>query len=185
VHTPIITASDCEGAGEMFRVTTLDVGAPPRRPVPDWREDFFGRPSYLTVSAGSSEGETFAMRLSNDLHLRADLPRRELEHAAPRGGVLDDRARDGLMRPQGRHGPGGGVRQGAWLRAALEHCAEDLAFFNVRGQGLIARLEFVVRADFGRVTTPRPSIAWRSPARAFEFPVVLRRRTSSRNTSVS
>ena len=56
VHTPIITASDCEGAGEMFRVTTNPTGKP--------EEDFFGKQSYLTVS-GQLEGETFACALSN------------------------------------------------------------------------------------------------------------------------
>src|SRR5512133_1789049 len=59
VHTPIITASDCEGAGEMFRVTTLK-GKPDEKP----EADFFGKPTYLTVS-GQLEGETFACALSN------------------------------------------------------------------------------------------------------------------------
>src|SRR5262249_35408070 len=59
VHTPIITASDCEGAGEMFRVTALK-GNIDEKP----QADFFGRPTYLTVS-GQLEGETFACALSN------------------------------------------------------------------------------------------------------------------------
>ncbi len=65
VHTPIITASDCEGAGEMFRVTTLDLEKPsPGRKSEDFAEDFFGRSAYLTVS-GQLQGETAACALSN------------------------------------------------------------------------------------------------------------------------
>ena len=66
VHTPVITASDCEGAGEMFRVTTVDVNAPPRTDEGgvDWGSDFFARPTYLTVS-GQLEGETYACALGN------------------------------------------------------------------------------------------------------------------------
>ena len=65
VHTPIITASDCEGAGEMFRVTTLDLENPPRANGKiDYSQDFFDRPSFLTVS-GQLEGEIFACALGN------------------------------------------------------------------------------------------------------------------------
>jgi len=59
VHTPVITASDCEGAGEMFRVTTLDLNRPE---PPDFSKDFFGKPAFLTVS-GQLEGELFALAL--------------------------------------------------------------------------------------------------------------------------
>ena len=66
VHTPIITASDCEGAGEMFRVTTLDMENPPRLPdgSVDYSKDFFGKSANLTVS-GQLEGETYAMAFGN------------------------------------------------------------------------------------------------------------------------
>ena len=66
LHTPIVTASDAEGAGEMFRVTTLDLKNPPRTPAGeiDFTEDFFGRPTNLTVS-GQLEGELGAMALSD------------------------------------------------------------------------------------------------------------------------
>src|SRR5438552_14078454 len=65
VHTPIITGSDCEGAGELFRVTALDSKNPPRRPNGeiDYARDFFGRSTYLTVS-GQLEAEAFACALS-------------------------------------------------------------------------------------------------------------------------
>ena len=66
VHTPIITGSDCEGAGEMFRVTTLDPAEPPRKEDGqiDYSKDFFGKETNLTVS-GQLEGETFAMAFRN------------------------------------------------------------------------------------------------------------------------
>ncbi len=66
VHTPVITSSDCEGAGELFSVTTLDPGNIPKTPggKPDYTEDFFGRPAYLTVS-GQLEAEFLAMSLGN------------------------------------------------------------------------------------------------------------------------
>src|SRR5690606_2270931 len=65
VHTPIITASDCEGAGEMFRVSTLDPENLPRddKGRVDWNEDFFGKAAHLTVS-GQLNGEAFALGLS-------------------------------------------------------------------------------------------------------------------------
>ncbi|MEY4132304.1 MAG: Asparagine--tRNA ligase, partial [Verrucomicrobiota bacterium] len=66
VHTPIVTASDCEGAGELFRVTTLDPSAPARTPEGriDWSADFFAKQAYLTVS-GQLEGETLACALGD------------------------------------------------------------------------------------------------------------------------
>ena len=65
VHTPIITASDCEGAGELFRVTTLDAAAPPlQHGQPDFSQDFFGQRTGLTVS-GQLEGEMFALAFSD------------------------------------------------------------------------------------------------------------------------
>ena len=79
IHTPIITASDCEGAGEMFRVTTLDLGqaAANGDGKIDYAQDFFGKPAYLTVS-GQLEGEIYAYCARQDLHVRPDVPRREL-----------------------------------------------------------------------------------------------------------
>ncbi len=90
VQTPIITANDCEGAGEMFRVTTLPPLDPPRAGGQvDWREDFFGEKTGLTVS-GQLQGELFATAFSRRLHLRPHLPRRKLQHQPPCQRVLDD-----------------------------------------------------------------------------------------------
>jgi len=89
VHTPIITASDCEGAGEMFRVTTLDMADLPKNPdgSVDYKKDFFGKSANLTVS-GQLNGETYAMASCG-----------KLQHNASRRRVLDDRAGDCVCRP--------------------------------------------------------------------------------------
>ena len=95
VHTPLITGSDCEGAGEMFRVTTLPAGDAPRTAdgAVDFSQDFFGRATNLTVS-GRGDGRC----LRENLHVRPHVPRRKFQHTAPRGGVLDDRAGAGVCR---------------------------------------------------------------------------------------
>src|SRR4029077_18345767 len=65
VHTPIVTASDCEGAGALFRVTTIDADAPPKAEGKvDYSKDFFGKPAFLTVS-GQLQVESFACSLGN------------------------------------------------------------------------------------------------------------------------
>ena len=81
VHTPLITGSDCEGAGEMFQVTTLDLNNLPKNPdgTVDYSKDFFGKETNLTVS-GQLNGETFAHGFPQRLYLRTDLPRREFQH---------------------------------------------------------------------------------------------------------
>jgi len=86
LHSPIITASDCEGAGEMFAVTTLALESPPRTPEGnvDFEQDFFGRRASLTVS-GQLSAETYASALTNvytfgpTVHLRPD--RTPIPHA--------------------------------------------------------------------------------------------------------
>ena len=92
VHTPIITASDCEGAGEMFRVTTLK--GEHRREAGGG----FLRQARLPDRQRPARGRDLRLRAVQHLHLRPDLPRRELQHRAPRRRVLDDRAGDGLLR---------------------------------------------------------------------------------------
>ena len=86
LHTPIITASDAEGAGAMFRVTATRV----RRRVL--------RPAHVPDRVGPARGRDRRARALERLHVRADLPRRELEHQPPPRRVLDDRARDGVLR---------------------------------------------------------------------------------------
>ena len=104
VHTPLITGSDCEGAGEMFQVTTLDLYNPPLTEDGkiDYSKDFFGKETNLTVS-GQLERRDVRPGLQKHLHLRPDVPRRELQHHAPRGRVLDDRTGDRVRRPVRRY----------------------------------------------------------------------------------
>jgi asparaginyl-tRNA synthetase len=165
VHTPIITASDCEGAGEMFRVTSLK-GDPDARP----EADFFGKPAFLTVS-GQLEAETFACALSN-VYTFGPTFRAEnsntARHAAEFWMIEPEMAFCDLQ---------GDMDLGeAFLKAmaeyTLEHCAEDLAFFSRHvDPGVRDRLRFVVDRPFQRVSyTEAVSILQRS-GRPFEFPV--------------
>ena len=99
IHTPIITASDAEGAGELFRVSTLDLANLPRTAdgAIDYAQDFFGKPAYLTVS-GQLNVETYCLGLQQGLHLRPDVPGRELQHQPPPRRVLDGRTGDRVRR---------------------------------------------------------------------------------------
>ena len=112
VQTPIITTSDCEGAGQMFGVTTLNLQQPPRAAdgKVDWQQDFFAKPAYLTVS-GQLEGEIFASAFSKVYTFRPDVSRREQQYAAPLGRVLDDRAGNGFLRARRQHAAGRGVSE--------------------------------------------------------------------------
>ena len=172
VHTPIITASDAEGAGEMFRVTTLPVGDPPRTEAGaiDDNQDFFARPTFLTVS-GQLNGETFAMGLS-DIYTFGPTFRAEnsntSRHAAEFWMIepemawcdLDDDCR--LAEDFVKY----------LLRSALDHCGEDLQFFDQRiDKGLIARLEAIVAADFERISYTDAVALLEKSGQSFEFPV--------------
>jgi hypothetical protein len=112
VNTPIITASDAEGAGALFRVSTLDLANLPRTPEGkvDFAQDFFGREAFLTVS-GAAQCRGVLPGTHQGLHLRADFPRRELDHQPPPRRVLDDRAGDRVRRPLGQCGLGGGAAE--------------------------------------------------------------------------
>ena len=103
VHTPIITASDAEGAGSMFRVSTLDLANLPRTETGgiDFSQDFFGKPG-LPHGFRPAERRDVLPRADAGLHVRPDVPRRELQHQPPPGRVLDDRAGDRLRRSQRR-----------------------------------------------------------------------------------
>lgn len=172
VHTPIITASDAEGAGEMFRVTTLGVGDPPRKPdgSVDDDQDFFAKPTFLTVS-GQLNGETFALGLS-DIYTFGPTFRAENSNTSRHV------AEFWMIEPEM-----------AWadleddcrlaeefvkylLRTALDKCSEDLAFFDQHvDKGLIARLEQVANAEFARVSYTEAVQMLLSSGETFEFPV--------------
>src|SRR5512136_173561 len=165
VHTPIITASDCEGAGEMFRVTTLK-GNVDEKPM----TDFFGKPSYLTVS-GQLEGETFACALSN-IYTFGPTFRAEnsntARHADEFWMIEPEMAFCDL---QGDMDLGEEFMK-AMARYALEHCAEDLALFaKFVDKGLHERLKFVVERPFVRVRYAEAIDILKQSGKQFEFPV--------------
>lgn len=171
VHTPILTASDCEGAGEMFQVTTLDLANPPRREgAVDFHEDFFGKPTMLTVS-GQLAGECLAMglgqiytfgptfRAENSNTSRHAAEFWMIEPEAAFYDLADDAAlAEDFVR--------------TLLRSVLEECAEDLAFFDEHVEkGLIARLSAVADTDFARVSYTEAVALLEKSGRTFEFPV--------------
>ena len=110
VHTPIITGSDCEGAGELFRVTTLDAEKMPRMTNGkiDYTKDFFARPTYLTVS-GQLEAEALALALSKVYTFGPTFRAENSNTSRHAQRVLDDRAGDGVLRSEGQHGSRRGV----------------------------------------------------------------------------
>ncbi len=153
VHTPIITGSDCEGAGEMFRVTTLDPDDPPRGEDGrvDMSRDFFGKPTNLTVS-GQLNGETFAMAFSN-IYTFGPTFRAEnsntVKHAAefwmiePEIAFADLEDDMELAEDMIKY----------IINYVLETLPEEMAFLNqFVDKGLIERLRHVANSDFGRIT---------------------------------
>ncbi len=166
VHTPIITASDCEGAGEMFRVTTLD----PNKAHPKDAEDFFGSPTYLTVS-GQLEGETYACALSN-IYTFGPTFRAENSNTSrhanefwmiePEMAFCDLAGDMDLAEEMVRY----------VVADALEHSGEDLAFFNkFVDKSLLERLQTIIDRPFQRVTyTDAVEILLKS-GQKFEYPV--------------
>jgi asparaginyl-tRNA synthetase len=171
VQTPIITASDCEGAGELFRVTTLDPLHPPRAEGGvDWREDFFGEKAGLTVS-GQLEGELFATAFT-DVYTFGPTFRAEnsntSRHASefwmiePEMAFADLAADCRLAEDFLRY----------LVTYALDHCGEDLAFFDQRIEpGLIARLQTLAAAEFRTMTYTEAVAVLERSGRAFQFPV--------------
>ena len=153
VHTPLITTSDAEGAGEMFRVTTLDAGNPPRddKGNVDFKEDFFGKPANLTVS-GQLNGEAFCMAFRN-IYTFGPTFRAEKSytqrHAAefwmiePEIAFADLEDDMELAEAMVRYVIGD----------VMERCPEELEFLNnFVDKGLIERLTHVRDSDFARVS---------------------------------
>jgi asparaginyl-tRNA synthetase len=164
VHTPIITASDCEGAGEMFRVTALK-GNIDEKP----QLDFFGKPTYLTVS-GQLEGETFACALSN-IYTFGPTFRAEnsntARHAAEFWMIEPEMAFCDL---QGDMDLGEAFIK-AMAHYALEQCADDLALFaKFVDKGVHERLKFVVERPFVRVPYAEAVEVLKKSGKQFEFP---------------
>ena len=153
VHTPLITGSDCEGAGEMFRVTTLDPKNPPLLPdgSVDFSQDFFGRETNLTVS-GQLNGETYAMAFKN-IYTFGPTFRAEnsntTRHAAEFWMIEPEMAfadlEDDMYIAESM------IK--FIINYVLENAPEEMNFFNTFvDKGLIERLRHVADSDFGRVT---------------------------------
>lgn len=153
VHTPLITGSDCEGAGEMFRVTTLDMDNVPKdkQGNVDYSGDFFGKETNLTVS-GQLNGETYAMAFRN-IYTFGPTFRAEnsntTRHAAEFWMIEPEIAfadlTDNMLLAEGM--------LKYVINYVLEHAPEEMNFFNqFIDKGLIDRLKLVGGADFGRVT---------------------------------
>jgi asparaginyl-tRNA synthetase len=172
LHTPIVTASDAEGAGEMFRVTTLDFDNPPRdeNNEVDFSKDFFGRSTNLTVS-GQLEGELGALALSSIYTFgptfraeNSNTPRHVAEFwmIEPEMAFYDihdnmDLAEDFLK---------------YLVRYALENCSDDLAFLNsMIDKELLERLHFILDNDFVRMGYTEAVEILKASGKKFEFPV--------------
>ena len=172
VHTPLITGSDCEGAGEMFQVTTMDLNNIPKTEdgKVDFSQDFFGKPTNLTVS-GQLNGETFAMAFRN-IYTFGPTFRAEnsntTRHAAEFWMIEPEMAfadLDDLLR----------VEEDMLkyiISYVLEHAPEEMAFFNqFVDKGLLERLNNILSNDFGRITYTDAVALLEKHNDRFEYPV--------------
>ena len=153
VHTPIITGSDCEGAGEMFQVTSLDLKNIPKNPdgSVDFSNDFFNKPTNLTVS-GQLYGETFAQAFKN-IYTFGPTFRAEnsntARHAAEFWMIEPEMAFTDL---EGNMNIAENMLKYV-INYALENAPEEMEFFNkFFDNGLLERLKHVVSSDFGVIT---------------------------------
>ncbi len=172
VHTPLITGSDCEGAGEMFRVTTLDMDNLPKTEegAIDYKQDFFGRETSLTVS-GQLEGETFSMAFG-DIYTFGPTFRAEnsntTRHAAefwmiePEIAFADLKDDMKLAEDMLKF----------VIRNVLENAPEEMAFFNnFVDKDLIERLNNILENEFGHVTYTEAVEILKNSGKEFEYPV--------------
>jgi asparaginyl-tRNA synthetase len=169
VHTPIITASDAEGAGAMFGVTTLDLMNLPREGV-DFSADFFGRPTYLTVS-GQLEAEVFALTFSNCYTFgptfraeNSNTPRHLAEFwmVEPEMAFCDLDGDVALAEEFLKY----------LIAYVMENCPEDLEFFTKWvDETVVSTLEHVLREPFERVTYTDAVAMLEKADRSFEYPV--------------
>ena len=172
LHTPLITSSDAEGAGAMFRVTTLPADQPPRTPEGKvaWSQDFFGKMTSLTVS-GQLEGELGATALGEIYTFgptfraeNSNTPRHLAEFwmVEPEMAFYDINDNMNLAEEMLKY----------LTHYALEHCAEDLQFLNdMHDKELLSRLDFVLKHDFKRLGYTEAIDILKSSGAKFEFPV--------------
>src|SRR3954462_14704755 len=172
VHTPIITGSDCEGAGELFRVTSLDLKQPPRRDdgSVDYARDFFARSTYLTVS-GQLEAEAFACALSN-VYTFGPTFRAENSNTSRHANEF------WMIEPEMAFCDLTGDMDLAeelvkyLVRDTMENCGEELGLFSkFVDKELLARLQFVLERPFQRISYTEAVELLRKGGQEFEFPV--------------
>src|SRR5690242_1112701 len=172
IHTPIITGSDCKGAGELFRVTSIDATNPPRKPDGsiDYTRDFFGRSTYLTVS-GQLEAEAFAAALTK-VYTFGPTFRAENSNTSrhanefwmiePEMAFTDLRGNMDLAEEMVKY----------LIRDVRERCADELGLFaKFVDKELLARLDFVVDRPFQRITYTEAIGLLKESGEKFEFPV--------------
>ena len=172
VQTPIITTSDCEGAGQMFGVTTLNLQQPPRGAdgKVDWQQDFFAKPAYLTVS-GQLEGEIFASAFSKVYTFgptfraeNSNTPRHLAEFWMIEPEMAFYELEDNMRLAE--------EFLKYIIRSVLEHCREDLEFFNqFIEKSVLTTLEHVAESDFGHITYTEAIAELKKSSKTWEFPV--------------
>jgi asparaginyl-tRNA synthetase len=172
VHTPIITGSDCEGAGELFRVTAIDPKAPPKRPDGeiDYSKDFFARPTYLTVS-GQLEAEAFALSLSK-VYTFGPTFRAENSNTSRHANEF------WMIEPEMAFTDLNGNMDLAeeivkyLVRDIRVNCPDELGLFaKFVDKELLERLDFVVDRPFQRITYTEAIGLLKESGQKFEFPV--------------
>ena len=170
-HTPLITASDCEGAGAMFQVTTMDLNNLPKNEegAIDYNQDFFGKPCSLTVS-GQLEGELGALALGQIYTFgptfraeNSNTPRHLAEFWMIEPEMAFYELEDNMELAE--------EFLKYLIRYALENCREDLEFMNkMWDKELIERLNFVVENDFVRLDYTEGIRILQESGKKFEFP---------------
>ena len=172
VHTPLITASDCEGAGEMFRVTTMDMDNLPRTEDGkiDWSQDFFGKSANLTVS-GQLEGETYAMAFGN-IYTFGPTFRAENSNTARHA------AEFWMIEPEIAFADLGDNMQLAWdmiqyiIKHVLKNCERELNFFNsFVDKTLLDRLNTLAKSEYKKVTYTEAVELLSKSGADFKYPV--------------
>ncbi len=172
VNTPIITSSDCEGAGEMFKITTLDLMNPPKTADGeiDYKEDFFGKMASLTVS-GQLSGETFAMAFKN-IYTFGPTFRAEnsftTRHAAEFWMMEPEMAFCDLV---GNMDIAEAMTKYV-IKYVLDHAKEEMEFFNnFVDKGVLERLNNLVNSEFGRITYTEAIEILEKSDKKFEYKV--------------
>lgn len=171
-HTPLITGSDCEGAGEMFRVTTLDPLNPPKndKGEVDYTQDFFGKPTSLTVS-GQLEAESMALAFGKVYTFgptfraeNSNTPRHAAEFWMIEPEIAFADLEDDMDLAQHM------IKY--VLEYVLERCPEEMEFFNnFYDKGLLERLSMIINSDFARITYTEAVKLLEENKDKFQYPV--------------